>query len=256
MKDLLLSAAIGDICGVPYEFDHPTKNYDDVDLLHPEGDYSDDTVCTFAIAEAFLHNLDVSENLWKRCRQHPHRGYGGRFRRWLMTDERLPYNSLGNGSSMRCSSAAFLAHTVEECEELATRSAMPTHNHDEGVKGAVATALAIFHLLHGKDKEFIRTEVLAKYYPEWQNKTYSDFHDTLPFDETCPSPCHLPSSVSLKVRTTKTVSNWPLRWVAMPTRWPASPVLWPTPITRRCHNRSSTEPSPSCPNGCSTSTRR
>jgi len=186
MNNLLLSVAIGDIAGVPYEFDHPTKNYDDVDLLHPEGDYSDDSVCTFAIAEAFLHDLDVSENLWKRCRQDPHRGYGGRYRRWLMTDERIPYNSLGNGSAMRCASTAFISKTAEECKELAIRSAMPTHNHDEGVKGAVVTALTIFHLLHGKDKDYIRTEILNKYYPDWKDRTYTDFHADFTFNETCP----------------------------------------------------------------------
>ena len=186
MKDLLLSAAIGDICGVPYEFDHPTKDYNKVDLQHPEGDYSDDSVCTFAIAEAFLKDLNVSENLWKRCRQDPRRGYGGRFRRWLQTEDRIPYNSLGNGSAMRCSSAAFIAKDEEECTELAIRSAMPTHNHEEGIKGAVATALAIFHLLHGKNKEYIKDEVLGRYYPEWKDKKYEDIHEHFPFDETCP----------------------------------------------------------------------
>lgn len=186
MKDLLLSVAIGDISGVPYEFDYPTKNYDAVNLLHPEADYSDDSVCTFAIAEAFIKDLNVSENLWMRCRQDPHRGYGGRFRGWLMTEDRIPYNSLGNGSAMRCASAAFIAKDANECEELAIRSAMPTHNHDEGVKGAVATALTIYHLLHGKDKEYIKTEILSKYYPEWANKQYKDFHDDFPFNETCP----------------------------------------------------------------------
>lgn len=185
MNNLLLSVAIGDIAGVPYEFYCKTKKYDKVDLLHPKGDYSDDTVCTFAIAEAFMHNLDVSENLWNRCRQDPYRGYGGRFRLWLMNDSRTPYDSLGNGSAMRCASAAFLANSAEECEELATRSAMPTHNHPEGVKGAVATALAIYHLLHGKDKEYVKTEVLAKYYPDWAEKKYADFHDSFPFNETC-----------------------------------------------------------------------
>lgn len=186
MKNLLLSVAIGDIAGVPYEFDHPTKNYEDVNLMHPECDYSDDSVCTFAIAEAFMKNLNVSDNLWKRCNEDPNRGYGGRLRRWLSSEERIPYNSLGNGSAMRCASAAFLAKTEEECEEMAVISAMPTHNHDEGVKGAVAASLAIFHCLHGKDKEYIRKNVLAKYYPDWELKKYSDFHDDFPFDETCP----------------------------------------------------------------------
>lgn len=87
MKNLLLSVAIGDIAGVPYEFDHPTKNYECVNLMHPECDYSDDSVCTFAIAEAFMKNLNVSDNLWKRCNEDLNRGYGGRFRRWLSSEE-------------------------------------------------------------------------------------------------------------------------------------------------------------------------
>ena len=76
MKNLLLSAAIGDIAGMPYEFGHRTKNYDDVDLLLPQGTYTDDTVCTFACAEALLKGLDMAECLWYRCRADMSRGFG------------------------------------------------------------------------------------------------------------------------------------------------------------------------------------
>ena len=74
MKNLLLSAAIGDICGVPYEFKGRTKDYDAVNLYNPESTYSDDTVCTFACAEALLHNKDMAECLHTRCRQEWGRG--------------------------------------------------------------------------------------------------------------------------------------------------------------------------------------
>ena len=67
MKNLLLSAAIGDICGMPYEFVGRTKDYNAVDLLNPNNDYTDDTVCTFACADALIHKLDMAETLWKRC---------------------------------------------------------------------------------------------------------------------------------------------------------------------------------------------
>jgi len=186
MKDLLLSAAIGDISGVPYEFEGRTKNYDAVDLLNPDNTYSDDTICTFACADALLHDLDMAESLHKRGREDFHRGFGGRMARWLINPTVSPaYGSYGNGSSMRCSAASFLAKTKEECIELAEKTAMPTHNHPEGVKGAVATALAIYYGMQGKDKDYVRKNVLDEYYPNWSNKTYSDIKPDYYFNETC-----------------------------------------------------------------------
>jgi len=186
MKNLLLSAAIGDISGVPYEFSGRTKDYSKVDLLNPKNTYSDDTVCTFACAEALLDQKDMAERLHTRCREDWHRGYGGRFRQWLILPEVTPsYRSFGNGAAMRCSAAGFLARTEEECIEMATQTALPTHDHPEGIKGAVATALAIFYAMKGKDKDFIRTNVLDKYYPDWSNVAYADFHSTFEFNEIC-----------------------------------------------------------------------
>ena len=171
MKNLLLAAAIGDISGVPYEFEGRTKNYDAIDLLNPDNTYSDDTICTFACAEALLEGKDMAECLHRRGREDFHRGFGGRFARWLISPEIKPsYGSYGNGSGMRASSAGFLAKTKEECIDYATQTALPTHDHPEGIKGAVATALAIYYANQGEDKDFIRKNVLDEYYPEWSNK--------------------------------------------------------------------------------------
>lgn len=184
-ENLLLSAAIGDICGMPYEFGGRTKDYNAVDLLNPGNDYTDDTVCTFACAEALLCGKGMAINLWERCRKDL-RGYGGMFFRWVMSPKvGLAYNSFGNGSAMRVSSAGFLAKTKEECIELATQIAMPTHNHPEGIKGAVATALAVHYAMKGKDKDFIREHVLDEYYPDWSSKTYAEIKPGYFFDETC-----------------------------------------------------------------------
>ncbi|MCH5178000.1 MAG: ADP-ribosylglycohydrolase family protein [Prevotellaceae bacterium] len=186
MRNLLLSAAIGDIAGMPYEFEGRTKRYDAVDLLLPYNTYTDDTVCTFACAEALLKGLDMAENLWTRGRADFHRGFGGRFARWLMARELKPsYHSYGNGSGMRVSAAGFMADSVEECIELATRTALPTHDHPEGIKGAVATALAIFYGMEGKDKSYVRRHVLEQYYPDWGGRTYADIQPEYRFDETC-----------------------------------------------------------------------
>lgn len=186
MKNLLLSQAIGDIGGMPYEFKFRTKDYDLVNLLHPKNTYTDDTVCTFACAEALMYNLDMAENLWTRCREDLYRGYGGGFMRWLTGRDIKPaYGSYGNGSAMRVSAAGFLAKSEEECIEYATRTAMPTHNHPEGIKGAVATALTIFYGMQGKDKEYIRQNVLGKYYPDALPITYADIKPDYDFSETC-----------------------------------------------------------------------
>lgn len=136
MKNLLLSAAIGDIAGSAYESRYnSTKNYDAVEMFASHARFTDDTVCTFACAEALLDNLDMADNLWKRTNGHPHAGYGYRFRLWMASSVHNPYGSYGNGSAMRCSAAGWLAGTEEECVDMARLTAMPTHNHPEGIKG-------------------------------------------------------------------------------------------------------------------------
>ena len=186
LKNLLLSEAIGDIAGMPYEFDARTKDYSKVVLLRPDNDYTDDTVCTFACAEALLHHTDMASALRNRCRADLTRGYGGRYMGWLIAKEIRPaYNSFGNGSAMRCSAAGFMARTKEECTQLATQTALPTHNHPEGIKGAVATALAIYHAMQGESKDFMRKNVLDAYYPDWSENTYANIKPGYRFDETC-----------------------------------------------------------------------
>lgn len=185
MKNLLLSAAIGDISGMPYEF-RRTKDYDAVDLLHPKNDYTDDTVMTFACAEAMLYDDDIAMCMRRRGKADVWRGYGTNFADWLFAKNIEPaYYSYGNGSAMRVSSAGFMATNAEECIKFATYTAIPTHNHPEGIKGAVATALAIFYAMLGKDKDFIRQHVLKEYYPTWSEKTYAEIHPTYVMDENC-----------------------------------------------------------------------
>ena len=186
MNNLLLSEAIGDIGGMPYEFRERTKDYNKVELLRPNNDYTDDTVCTFACAEALLHQTNMANTLWSRGRADFYRGFGGRYAKWLRSPVVGPaYNSFGNGSAMRCSAAGFMAKSKDECVELATQTALPTHNHPEGIKGALATALAIFYAMQGKGKDFIRKNVLDQYYPDWSTKTYNSIKPDYYFDATC-----------------------------------------------------------------------
>ncbi len=187
MNNYLLSAAIGDIAGSAYEGrSHRTKDYNAVKMFSSRAHFTDDTVCTFACAEAFIKGKNMADNLWMCANQYPDAGFGKRFKEWMKSHDHLPYGSVGNGSAMRCSSAGWLAQSEEECIKLATLTAEPTHNHPEGIKGAVATALAIFYLKTGHDKEYIRQFVLDKYYPYWSNKSYQDIHDDYTFNSTCP----------------------------------------------------------------------
>ena len=187
MRNLLLSVAIGDIAGMPYEFKGRTKDYNAVDLLLPTNTYTDDTVCTFACAEALLKDIDIAKNLRDRCRADFHRGFGGRFKKWLLAKDinQPSYHSFGNGSGMRVSAAGFMAKNVNECIDLATKTALPTHDHPEGIKGAIATALAIHYGLQGKEKDYIRHHVLNEYYPNWSNLTYAKIKPGYNFDATC-----------------------------------------------------------------------
>ena len=187
MKNLLMSAAVGDIAGSAYEGrSRRTKDYDAVKMFSSRAHFSDDTVLTFACAEAFLHGKDMADNLWMCANQHPHAGYGHRFKEWMQSHDHLPYDSMGNGSAMRCSPAGWLARTEDECIDLATQTAAPTHSHPEGIKGAVATALAIFYLKNGKDREYVCAHVLDKYCSYWSGKTYDDIHESFTFNSTSP----------------------------------------------------------------------
>ena len=186
MKNYLISEAIGDIVGSAYEGKgNRIKDYDMVKMFSSRAHFTDDTVLTFACAEAFIDHLDMTMNLWKCANEHRHAGFSSKFKEWFASHKPQPYRSLGNGSAMRCSSAGWLAQSEEECIRMASETAAPTHNHPEGIKGAVATALAIFYGMQGKDKDFIRKQVLDEYYPNWSGLTYEGIKPGYGFDETC-----------------------------------------------------------------------
>lgn len=188
MKNLLLSEAIGDIAGVPYEFGNKrTKDYDSVNLTLPSGTYSDDTVCTFAVAEALIKNIDVALNLYKRCRMEPRRGYGGKFRHWVNNPKITPaYGSWGNGSAMRVSSVGWLADTPGECLCLATKTALPTHDHPYAIKGAFVAAEAI-RLIRKSPTTWTSDimNLLRNYYPSYSNMSYELLQEDYKFDSSC-----------------------------------------------------------------------
>lgn len=140
----MYGAIIGDIIGSRWEF-NPTNDYN-FELLSKENSFTDDTICTIAVADALLHNKDFGESIHEWCNKYPSPkgGYGGRFAQWVHSDNPQPYNSFGNGSAMRVSPVAFWFEDENEMLDAAAATALPSHNHDEGIKGAQTVALAIY----------------------------------------------------------------------------------------------------------------
>ena len=160
----MYGAILGDIIGSPYEFDRGCKTKD-FPLFLPFSHFTDDTVMTIAVAEAFLDTRGENDEIihsrvilqmqrWGR--RYPGAGYGARFIRWLRDPDPKPYNSWGNGSAMRVSAAAWLFDDLDTVRRMARLSADVTHNHPEGIKGAEATAAAIFLGRTGSTKAEIK----------------------------------------------------------------------------------------------------
>ncbi len=187
----MYGAMIGDIVGSTYEF-APIKTT--VFPLFSEGcSFTDDSVMTAAVAEALLQSresgipfkrtLVQTMQAYGRRYPHPQGGYGNRFMQWLNSPAPQPYNSFGNGSAMRVSPCALIAVTMEETLDLAAASAEVTHNHPEGVKGAKATAAAVFMARHGHSMGEIRRYIEKTFYS--LDFTLDDIRGTYRFDETC-----------------------------------------------------------------------
>lgn len=144
---------IGDIAGSKYEFNN-TFDYD-FEMFGEGCDFTDDTICTVAIADAILNGRSYQESLLDWCRRYPSPkgAYGGRFAGWIRSLDPQPYNSFGNGSAMRVSPVAWLFDDLSQVLEEAEKTALPTHNHPEGIKGAKAVAHAIWHFRKSRFSE-------------------------------------------------------------------------------------------------------
>lgn len=188
MKGLILGAIVGDTMGSVYESrSMSTKDYN-FHMPLSRMKYTDDTVMTLAVADWIYSGNHSAEHLveimqsWGR--KYPYAGYGRGFRNWLFTPNPQPYNSWGNGSAMRVSACGFAFDTLEQTIEMATVSAAVTHNHPEGIKGAVATAVAIFLAQTGKTKEEIRTHIEEQYGYDL-HRTCDDIRPRYGFEISC-----------------------------------------------------------------------
>lgn len=153
----MLGAICGDIIGSVHEF-APIKRTD-FDLFVPGSRFTDDTVCTIAVADALLSGRGVEGRLVEWVLAHVDAGYGLHFLQWALSPERKPYNSWGNGAAMRVAAAAWLARDLGEAAEIAARTTAPTHDHHHGIRGAKAVAVAARMGLEGWSKDEIRAVV-------------------------------------------------------------------------------------------------
>ena len=188
-KATLLGAIAGDTIGSIYEF-NPTKDYRFA-LLDEQMEITDDSIMTIAVADWIMSDKSLSPaNLAQKMRMHgqnhpyPMGGYGGSFKQWLTREELPAYNSWGNGSAMRVSACGFAFDTMEETLEAAKRSAEVTHNHPEGIKGALATAAAIFLARKGGSKEEIRDYIAANFGYDL-SRTCDEIRPDYHFEESC-----------------------------------------------------------------------
>ena len=163
----MLGAILGDMVGSPYEFDWKNHKSKDFPLLSENSHFTDDTVMTLAVALGLIAGqgdaqktfAEVQHEMRHWGRRHPHAGYGGMFRQWLRAEHPQPYGSFGNGSAMRVAAAGWLFDTLDKTLEMAKVTAEITHNHPEGIKGAQATAAAIFLARTGHSKPEIKRYV-------------------------------------------------------------------------------------------------
>ncbi|MGN0741489.1 MAG: ADP-ribosylglycohydrolase family protein [Candidatus Fimadaptatus sp.] len=184
----MIGAIIGDIVGSRFEWDNCLSK--DFELFAPECSVTDDSIMTLAIAKALMESLPDRSDLsvqavrWMQLVGRPYRGcgYGGRFFDWMYSDDPKPYNSFGNGAAMRVSPCGFAARSLDEARRLARAVTEVTHNHPEGIKGAEATAVAIYLARTGSSMSDIR-RAMAGYYD--LDFTLNDIRDTYQFNETC-----------------------------------------------------------------------
>ena len=158
-------AVLGDILGAQFEFDRP-KNLDWKNVPLADGDaigFTDDTVMMLAIKKALMTGADLVETMVSVGRDHPFAGYGSRFFSWINGDDHEPYNSWGNGSAMRVAFVGEYYEDYDEMQKIAETTAAVSHNHHEGIKGAVVTATCIWMARHGKSKQEIYDYVLEQY---------------------------------------------------------------------------------------------
>ena len=178
----MLGAIAGDIIGSIYE-GNPIKTKE-FSLFSDRCHFTDDTVLTIAVADVLLGGGNYAEQFKDYCRRYPNAGYGMSFRNWALSNQSEPYNSWGNGSAMRVSPVGFAGRDLDSVLSEAKRSAQVTHNHPEGIKGAQATAAAIFLARTEGDKQRLKSYTEATFGYNL-SRSLDQIRPTYQFDVSC-----------------------------------------------------------------------
>ena len=243
----MLGAILGDIVGSPYEFDHNNYKHKDFPLLSEKSHFTDDTVMTVAVAQGLMAGqgdapktfAEVQHEMRRWGRAYPHAGYGGMFRRWLHAENPNPYGSFGNGSAMRVSAAGWLFDTLDKTLEMAKVTAEVTHNHPEGIKGAQATAAAIFLARTGHSKQEIRQYVEQTFGYDL-SRTCDEIRPGYRHVRPVRKLCRKPLLLFWKASVLRMHFAMRSLWAATATPLPASPAALPKLFTgcrRNCGTR-------------------
>ncbi len=224
-------AIVGDIVGSRFEFKPiKTKSFE---LFDDACQFTDDTVMTVAIANALLDvramgrplgeaAVDAMRSLAERIDEHGFDvGYGCRFQQWVFAETpQPPYHSYGNGSAMRVGAVGLWAATAEEVIDQARAVTVVSHDHPEGVKGAVATALGVWFAGHGWTKEQMRARLgSCTLNCSPPTTPWSVFARTTLSTKHASEPCRRHLRPSSSRRPTRMPSAIQSPWVATPTRW-------------------------------------
>lgn len=181
----MIGAIVGDIVGSVYEWHNiKTKEFP---LFQDRCFFTDDTVMTIAVAEGLMRGGkkdDFIDAMKQYGRMYPKSGYGGRFAGWVLSDDRAPYHSWGNGSAMRTAAVGWWFDTLEETRAMAALAASVTHDHPEGIKGAESTAAAIFLARRGQSKAEIKA-YLEREFGYDLGRTLDAIRPGYKFNESC-----------------------------------------------------------------------
>jgi ADP-ribosylglycohydrolase len=180
----MIGAIAGDIIGSVYEYQRKQIKSKSFPLFQLACRFTDDSVLTVAVARAILTDGDYRKAVLDFSRRYPDRGYGIGFARWFRSPDPKPYGSYGNGSAMRVSPVGFAFGTVDEVLREAAQAAEFTHNHPEGIKGAQATALAVFLARTAWDKDIVRAEIAARFGYDL-SCTMDEIRPDYGFNESC-----------------------------------------------------------------------
>ena len=180
----MLGSIIGDVVGSVYEFNN-YRAKDFSPFFHMNASFTDDTVCTVAVADALLHDKCPARTLkeWGE-RYWSNGGWGRSFALWLGSDSLEPYGSFGNGAAMRVAPAGLVATSLDEAQTLSVKVTEVTHNHPEGMRGAAATASAVFLARTGSSRAEIRAYVTEVYGYDL-TRSVDEIRPGYVFNETC-----------------------------------------------------------------------